>query len=98
MSAANSKAQVEIDAPEELLIGENIITVTVTSENGEERAYILKVFKKENVENNDQDSVVDTIQPQEKCNHTGYIVAIIIESIALVGLLGYIIYDKKIKK
>ena len=96
-NAANGKAKVEIDNPEELVIGENIITIRVTSENGEERSYIVKVFKKENVKI-DKDEVDNVPKIEKEESNVGYLVTIIIESITILGLIGYIIYDKKFKK
>lgn len=95
-NAANSKATVEIDNPEELVVGENTITIKVTSENGEERTYTINVFKKEAAKA--PEVVVPEEVVTEKHSHVGYIVTIVLESVALVALIGYIIYDKKFKK
>ncbi len=61
--AANVGAQVtSIVIPEELAVGENIITITVMAENGDERVYTIKVTR-EAAEDNQ--GVVSTISYQE---------------------------------
>ena len=95
-NAANAKAKVEIDNPEKLVVGENTITIKVTSENGEVRTYTINVFKKEKVEEPKVD--VPETPSENDHSHAGYIATIVIESIAVLSLLGYIIYDKKFRK
>lgn len=41
--ASDSKAKIDIDKPETLLIGENTVTITVTSEKNEEKVYKITV-------------------------------------------------------
>lgn len=46
--ANNSNAKIEIDGPEELAVGENVFTITVTSEDGSsEKVYTVKVTREE---------------------------------------------------
>lgn len=46
--ASNSNARIEIDGPEELAVGENVFTITVTSEDGSsEKVYTVKVTREE---------------------------------------------------
>lgn len=56
----NSKATVTIDETNNLQVGENFITITVTAEDGTICKYILKITRKENELNTIKDSVVDT--------------------------------------
>lgn len=39
--AVDSKAKVKIEVPDEIIVGDNIVTITVTSENGEDKVYTL---------------------------------------------------------
>ena len=53
----DSKAKVEIDKTDELIIGNNIIRILVTAENGDTKTYILNIIRKEKsfeVENNEE--------------------------------------------
>ena len=46
--ANNSNAKISIDGPEELAVGENVFTITVTSEDGSsEKVYTVKVTREE---------------------------------------------------
>lgn len=47
--AVDSKATVKVEIPEEIIIGENIVVITVTSETGEEKKYSITF------ENSDKD-------------------------------------------
>ena len=50
---ANGSAKVtSIAAPEELAVGENIVTITVTAENGDEKVYTIKVTREAPKEEN----------------------------------------------
>lgn len=50
--AVDSKAKVDVKIPEEIIVGENVVLITVTSENGEEKKY---TFTFEN-----SDTTIDT--------------------------------------
>lgn len=50
--AVDSKAKVDVKIPEEIIVGDNVVTITVTSENGEEKVYTI------NFENSDK--TIDT--------------------------------------
>lgn len=39
--AVDSKAKVEVKVPEKIIVGDNIVTIIVTSENGEKKVYTL---------------------------------------------------------
>ena len=54
----NNKATISIDKPEKLSIGENIITITVTAEDGTIGKYIIIVNRKEKPSN---DSTIKTL-------------------------------------
>ncbi|MBQ6840967.1 MAG: cadherin-like beta sandwich domain-containing protein [Bacilli bacterium] len=100
-NALSDKARVTINNPEYLKFGENTITVVVTSESGAEKVYTINVLKKEPVLDEEDCVVPETPECTDincECNNTPYIITIVLESIVLVSLLGYIIYDKKIKK
>lgn len=46
--ATNSNATISVDGPQELAVGENVITITVTSEDGSsEKVYTVKVTREE---------------------------------------------------
>ena len=93
----SSKAKVEIDNPEYLIFGENTILIKVTSESGDIKNYTIKVTKNKPVLECEECPVPEPVKC-EKPTNTGYIVTISIEAVALISLLGYLIYDKKIKK
>lgn len=48
----DEKAEVEVELPEEIVVGDNVVIITVTSENGEEKVYTI------NFENSD--TTIDT--------------------------------------
>lgn len=50
--AIDDKATVKIETPEEIIVGENIVIITVTSENGEDKVYTLTF--------NNTDETIDT--------------------------------------
>lgn len=39
--AVDSKATVKVEIPEQIIVGENVVIITVTSENGEEKKYTI---------------------------------------------------------
>lgn len=39
--AVDAKALVKVDIPKEIVVGDNVVTITVTSENGEEKVYTI---------------------------------------------------------
>ncbi len=39
--AVDSKAQVKVEVPEEIIVGDNVVVITVTSESGEEKKYTI---------------------------------------------------------
>jgi len=95
-TSISDKAKVEVDNPEKLVVGENKIVIKVTSESGEVRTYTVKVFKKEAL-----DAPIITcpdVEKQAPCSHGAFITAIVVETIALIALIGYVIYDKEFKK
>lgn len=69
----------------DLTDGENKFTITVTSESGQKKDYILEVVKESNKE-------VDT-QTKEEINY--YKIASIVELVFIIMLIAYIIINKK---
>lgn len=69
--AENENAKVEITGNDNLALGENIINITVTSENGkEQKIYTLKVNKQQNVADisSDKDDINKTLRKAKWAN------------------------------
>lgn len=72
--ANDAGATVQVNKPENLIVGENTYTIVVTSKSGEEKTYTLKVTKKDKV----AEPVVD-IKPKDEtknCDHMAYYIVI----------------------
>lgn len=83
----NQKSTIKIDGPKELQIGENVYSIKVTSESGEEETYNIKVIRNEEYK--------ETVKKEEKKLNVWLIIFIIL-SIGLIGAL--LILITKIKK
>ena len=79
--AKDSKASIKINKPETLSVGENIVTITVTAENGTAKSYKIKVIKESKIanitpnedttieeDNNDQSNVIIEEEPDNNIN------------------------------
>lgn len=99
--ALSKKARVTVNNPEYIKFGSNEVTVVVTSESGVDKTYVVKVVKNEPVMN-DEGCVTPAPQkcdePKECASNAGWIIAVSVESVLLLALLGYVLYDKKFKK
>lgn len=91
-------AKVEIKGADNLIIGENVITITITSsETSDKKIYNITVTRLEEGE------VMTTTQPvitpiSKKDNQTLLIVIISVVSLAIIGVAGYFIFRKKKQK
>ena len=99
-NSLSNKARVEINNPEYIKFGKNNITIVVTSESGQAKTYTIEVTKNE--PEFSEDGCPAPIVPEcEKCTHEGnnilWIVCVAVEAVAIISLIGYIIYDKKRK-
>lgn len=83
--AEDSSARVEITGNENFKEGENIVTITVTAENGETREYKLVVTKEEK-----KQAVTTT---EETSNTAEKVVIIVLIILVVLGLL-YLIFKK----
>ena len=97
-SAQSNKAKVEIDNPDYLEFGENIIKVNVISESGSVKTYTIKVNKVEPQSAECQPCPTPEPVTCEKESKAGYIATISTETVGILSLLGYLLYDKKFKK
>lgn len=75
-------ATVTVKKPEKFIIGENIITITVRAENGDERDYTISAIKLENT------------VPETNTNIILYII-IGIETLGLIGIGAYTVIKKR---
>lgn len=66
----NSANISSVVVPEELSVGENVITITVIAENGDERTYTITVTRKDNSEekNETEENVVSPVNYQNNYN------------------------------
>lgn len=83
--AEHNRARVQITGNEGFKEGENVVTITVTAENGDTREYKLVVQKEEK-----QEVVVDT---EKSSNTAEKIVIIVLIVLVVLGLL-YLIFKK----
>lgn len=83
--AEHNRARVQITGNEGFKEGENVVTITVTAENGDTREYKLAVQKDEK-----QEVVVDT---EKSSNTAEKIVIIVLIVLVVLGLL-YLIFKK----
>ena len=99
-SATDSGATVKVNKPDTLVVGENVITVEVTSKSGETATYTIKVMKKEKVEV-DPEPVVDDKkeeEKEEKCTHTKcYIIIGVLGVLFVASFVLNILFYKKLK-
>ena len=73
--AQDNKAKVEIANNENLIVGKNVITITVTAENGAQRVYTINVTKVDKEPNNKLDDITISegeLNPKFDPNHTFY--------------------------
>lgn len=73
--AQDNKAKVEISNNENLIVGKNVITITVTAENGAQRIYTVNVIKVDKEPNNKLDDITVSegeLTPKFDPNHTFY--------------------------
>lgn len=73
--AQDNKAKVEIANNENLVVGKNVITITVTAENGAQRIYTVNVIKVDKEPNNKLDDITVSegeLTPKFDPNHTFY--------------------------
>ncbi len=94
----DENAEVEIKGAEDLIVGENVITITITSsETSDKKIYNITVTRL------DEDEVMTSTKPvvqpiSKKSNDTLLIIIIIIVSILIIGVAGYLIFKKKKNK
>lgn len=97
----DENADIQIKGNENLKVGENVITITVTSaETEEKKIYNITVTRQEfNEEENTTTSPVIKTEDKKK-NNTLIIVLLIVGSTLIIGLAAYFIffYKKKDKK
>lgn len=92
-------ASVVIKGNENLSVGENTITITVTSSDGENKqVYTLIVTKEEQEEEKTEDEELTTSKVKKKKNNTWLIVLISILGLAIIIASFLIIFKKKKKK
>lgn len=92
----NENASYYIEGNKDFKVGENIVTITVTAENGQEQTYTLKVNKEKDnkkAEENEDDEEV------EAANSSSKTVIIILIILVIIGLI-YVIFkdDEEDKK
>ena len=80
--------KVVIDKPEKLVIGENVVKIHVTDEEGNESIYTIDVFKKEN-------STANVNEDKKMTKSMIFFVIFLIEIFAIGFLIGYIFGKKK---
>lgn len=101
-SAASSKAKVSVDSPEYLVFGENTIKVIVTSESGSKKEYTIKVIKSKPALECEKcekcPSQSDECPSCEASNSKGMTITLVVETVLLIGIGGYVLYDKKFRK
>ena len=95
----DENAKVEIKGNDKLEVGENVITITVTSaETLEKKIYNIKVTREEFVpEDTTTTDIVPIIEPTPKKNNLWIILLIAFISLLLIGLAAYFIFFKKSK-
>lgn len=92
-------ATVEIRGNENFIVGDNVVTITVTSADTEEKSiYNITVTKLEEGE-----VVITTTSPvieqeEKKDNKTLVIILIILAGLIIIGISGYFIFFRKKKK
>lgn len=97
----DENAKVEIKGLENLIVGENVVTITVTSaETQDKKIYNITVVRSEVEETTTStEPVVIAPGPKKNNNKTLLIVIISVVCLAIIGLAAYFIFGKKkIKK
>ena len=93
------KAKVEIKGNKDLKVGENTITITVTSSDSESRqVYTILVTKEESEEKDVEEKPVVTKVVKKKKDNKFLIIGIAVGALIIIILLFLLIFKKKKKK
>lgn len=92
----DENAEVEIKGNDNLIVGENVITITVTSaETQDKKIYNITVVRLEMEETTTTTKAVVDSTPKKSNNKTLLIIIISVISLVIIGLAAYFIFHKK---
>lgn len=98
-TAEDENADIKIKGNESLSVGENVITITVTStETNERKIYNITVIREEFKPAEETNTVVAPKIEKKNNNNLWKILIIIFISLLIIGLSAYFIFFKKDKK
>lgn len=101
-TAEDENADVQIKGNENLQVGDNVITITVTSaESEEKKIYNITIKRNEFAPENDDTTTtvpVNKTDDEKKDNSTLLIILIVLGVTIIIGLAAYFIFFKKDKK
>ena len=99
-TAEDENTDIQIKGADSLTVGENVITVTVTSaETSEKKIYNITVTREEFKAEEETTTEIAPVIEKQKDNNIWKIIIIIIISLLIIGLSAYFIFfKKKVKK
>ncbi len=99
--AEDSTAKIQLNGNEDLLVGENVITITVTSsETNDTSIYNITITRlEEDEEKPEEEPTTQIIENEDKNNNKTLIIILIVAgSLLLIALMGYLLFFRKKKQ